>query len=347
MRKYLLPEKGNLYKANLHSHSTVSDGTLTPEEMKKAYMEKGYSIIAYTDHEVLFTHNGLSDENFLALNGSEISVESLPDENGLFKVCHLSIIAKDKNNDKQVCFHPNYLWWFSDEVVEKFVNEKKYVGEYYNRVYSADGVNDMIKIAKENGFFVTYNHIGWSKETLSFVSALENLDGFEVFNYGAYLDGLNPYCGALYDDLLLQGKRMLPIAADDNHNLKPADDVAYDSFGGFTYIKAPDLSYESVISAMENGDMYASTGPVIKSLYFEDGRYYIETSPVREIFMRTGVRHGGRVAATNASGITEGVFDGMDNDVYVRFVAVDFSGNIAETRAYELKDFYEKNTEDL
>ena len=46
MHKYLLPEKGKFYKANLHSHSTVSDGHWTPEEMKQRYMEKGYSIIA-------------------------------------------------------------------------------------------------------------------------------------------------------------------------------------------------------------------------------------------------------------------------------------------------------------
>ena len=54
MRKYLLPKDGTFYKANLHCHSTVSDGALTPEELKKAYMAEGYSIIAYTDHNVLF-----------------------------------------------------------------------------------------------------------------------------------------------------------------------------------------------------------------------------------------------------------------------------------------------------
>jgi len=42
MRKYLLPESGNFYKANLHCHSTLSDGNLTPEQLKKAYMDKGY-----------------------------------------------------------------------------------------------------------------------------------------------------------------------------------------------------------------------------------------------------------------------------------------------------------------
>ena len=72
MKKFLLSESGKFYKANLHSHSTYSDGKLTPEQMKKAYMEKGYSIIAFTDHNLLLSHNDLSDENFLALNGMEI-----------------------------------------------------------------------------------------------------------------------------------------------------------------------------------------------------------------------------------------------------------------------------------
>ena len=39
MKKYLLPEKGNYYKAELHIHTTVSDGTNTPEELKKLHKE--------------------------------------------------------------------------------------------------------------------------------------------------------------------------------------------------------------------------------------------------------------------------------------------------------------------
>ena len=41
----LIPEAGKFYKANLHCHSNISDGALSPEELKKIYMEKGYSII--------------------------------------------------------------------------------------------------------------------------------------------------------------------------------------------------------------------------------------------------------------------------------------------------------------
>ena len=65
MRQYLLPKDGHFYKANLHSHTTVSDGTFTAAEMKKIYMEHGYSIIAYTDHEILADHSELSDAHFL------------------------------------------------------------------------------------------------------------------------------------------------------------------------------------------------------------------------------------------------------------------------------------------
>ena len=37
MRTYILPESGNLYKVNLHTHSTLSDGAFAPEELKAYY----------------------------------------------------------------------------------------------------------------------------------------------------------------------------------------------------------------------------------------------------------------------------------------------------------------------
>jgi len=93
MRKYLLPENGNFYKANLHCHSTVSDGVLTPEELKKAYMDKGYSIIAYTDHDIMIDHSDLTDESFLALRSYEMQInEKRTDEEKKIrppKTCHI------------------------------------------------------------------------------------------------------------------------------------------------------------------------------------------------------------------------------------------------------------------
>ena len=67
MRKYLLPEKGNFYKANLHCHSTWSDGKHTPSELKELYKSRGYSVLAITDHEGLFYHDELNDDEFASV----------------------------------------------------------------------------------------------------------------------------------------------------------------------------------------------------------------------------------------------------------------------------------------
>ena len=40
MKKYLLPKSGNFYKANMHCHTTLSDGKKTPEEVKALYPDE-------------------------------------------------------------------------------------------------------------------------------------------------------------------------------------------------------------------------------------------------------------------------------------------------------------------
>ena len=96
MKKYLLPETGEFYKANLHCHSTVSDGKWTPERIKEEYTKRGYSVIAYTDHNVLLDHQDLTDDNFVALNGVEIDFASAKSEKERITVLYLQkVIAHD------------------------------------------------------------------------------------------------------------------------------------------------------------------------------------------------------------------------------------------------------------
>ena len=40
MKKYLLPNDVNWYRANMHCHTTHSDGQMTPEEVKELYKAK-------------------------------------------------------------------------------------------------------------------------------------------------------------------------------------------------------------------------------------------------------------------------------------------------------------------
>lgn len=107
MKKILLPEKSeNLkyYKANLHCHSTISDGAKTPKQLKEDYKTHGYSILAITDHEVFIPHNDLSDDDFLMLGGYEIGVAGKKN-----KTCHLCFVALSPDNTQEVCFCKPYV----------------------------------------------------------------------------------------------------------------------------------------------------------------------------------------------------------------------------------------------
>ena len=75
MKKFLLPEGGTYYKSNLHCHSTISDGGWTVEQIKEEYAKRGYSIVAYTDHDIMYDQTHLCDENFVALKGYEMATE--------------------------------------------------------------------------------------------------------------------------------------------------------------------------------------------------------------------------------------------------------------------------------
>ena len=44
MKKILLDSSKPFFKANLHCHSTLSDGIMSPEQLKSVYKANGYDI---------------------------------------------------------------------------------------------------------------------------------------------------------------------------------------------------------------------------------------------------------------------------------------------------------------
>ena len=62
---------GQWYKANLHTHTTVSDGRFTPAERADQYRGAGYHVLALTDHRRTSDVRGLSDRSMLVVSGME------------------------------------------------------------------------------------------------------------------------------------------------------------------------------------------------------------------------------------------------------------------------------------
>ncbi|MBQ9778146.1 MAG: hypothetical protein IJW22_04385 [Clostridia bacterium] len=339
MKKHLLPENGVFYKANMHTHTTISDGVFSPEEIKKRYTEMGYSIVAFTDHEVLVSQNHLTDKEFLAINAVEtITSDKWPGGYCYNKTYHLNYYAKSPDITYCPVLSAKNIW---QEHTKAYATPEMIENPYKNH-YSIDGVNDAIKRASEAGFLVCLNHPVWSGQDYTDYVGLKGLWGVEVYNTGCYRGGQHDTAQPLVD-LLRTNQRVLPIAADDTHLEK-------DTFGGWLMVKADKLEYETVIGALERGDFYASTGPEIKALCVEEGVLSIETSDAFSITLVSNYRYHRQRHGSEEAPLSAATFDLNDfikqNQAHayprctpwVRLEVRDLSGNVAWTRAYMLDE---------
>jgi hypothetical protein len=112
-------------------------------------------------------------------------------------------------------------------------------------------------------------------------------------------------------------------------------------------VGAEKLEYDSVIQAMEKGDVYASTGPEIYSLTVEDKKLCITCSDARRISLEGGNRYGRCALPIHNDGLLrEAVFDlsgwldvhADQPDAWLRIVVHGPYGHYAATRGYTYEE---------
>lgn len=312
MIKYLLPNEGAFYKANLHSHSSFSDGTLNPAELKDLYKKSGYSILAITDYDRFSDCALLSDDSFLVLNGIEIGINDKNFNGKYGKTCHLCAVSFKTGAESNVL----------KDVI---------------REYNSDCISRIMDTAAKSALFVTYNHPSWSMEGYEDYINYNGMHAMEIYNHSCRLDGYDEHNSKQYDDLLKSGKRIYCIATDGNRG----DMQTSDLFGGFTMIKARNLSHRSVEEALKNGSFYSSEGPEVYELYIEDKTLYIKCSGVSEICLNTPYR----IAASKKGYgrlLKEASFKLRGDEGYFRLTLTDKNGNKAYTNAYFTDEIFEE-----
>ena len=333
MKKYLLPMKGNFYKANLHCHSTYSDGRKTPDEIKEIYKSLGYSIVAYTDHDILIPHDELTDESFLALHGFESETTEPKLWQSSPRTCHICFIALDPDNLTQPLWHRSkYLFGNAPQYRDQVKFDDSLPD--YERIYSGEDISFVMENARKKGFFVTYNHPTWSLEHYDNYMNYNGMNAFEIMNGSCLSIGYNDYNPRVYDDMLMGGKRLYCIGADDNHNSHPLGSRKCDSGVAFTVIKADKLEYSTVTKALVDGNFYASEGPEIYDLYTEDGKVYITCSDADRIAINFDIRRASIAYSEADSCITSASFTIPEDAKYFRLTVTDKSGKHACTNAY-------------
>ncbi len=331
MKKYLISNSGNFYKVNLHCHSTVSDGKLTPEQVKQAYKQKGYSAVAFTDHDALVRHEDLNDESFIALHGYEMEFDNFIDGEKPYhrnKSCHICLVAISPNTTKQVCFHRSKYLHRNNLDISKLDFDKN--APDYERVYSKECVNTVINQAVASGYFVTYNHPTWSGESFSDYTGYENMHAMEIYNHECALAGYDEFNSRVYDDLLRSGKMIYCTATDDMHH-------DYCVGGGWISVKAPSLTYQNIMNNINDGNFYSSLGAEITQLYTEDGYIVVECAPASMVTMHTGLMKVEKLSAENQP-LTKAKFKIPQNANYVRIAVTDINGKKAYTNAYPVEE---------
>jgi hypothetical protein len=171
-------QKGIWFKANLHTHTTASDGEKTPEERIQEYRDHGYAILALTDHEVSQDVKAFSSKDFLVIGGMETHPRC-PFENDVYHLVCLNVPAG-------LVFPPD-----------------------------ADA-DTRIAIVKKLGGEVIFAHPYWSGFNINHLLSINDYIAIEVYN--ATSTKIGKACSSVqWDDLLTYGRFLPAVAVDDVH----------------------------------------------------------------------------------------------------------------------------------
>ena len=170
-------KKLNVYKANLHMHSTSSDGKFSLPELISLYGKQGYDILAATDH---YTTNPVSEI----------------DTGGLLLISGME-------------FHPIgprgiKLHIVALNVPEDFEDPSELPAQ------------DAIEAARAVGGECIFAHPYWSGFNHADIMKFKNIIGIEVYNTSTRYIG-KAYNMQVWDNLLQLGCHLPAIAVDDTH----------------------------------------------------------------------------------------------------------------------------------
>lgn len=173
-----LGKKLNSYKANLHCHSTRSDGRFSPQDAIRLYKEAGYDILALTDHNTTaplkeFDHMGLC-----MIPGAEI--------------------------------HPlntrhNHRWHFVALGIP----------EDFNCDQDQDPQEVISNIKACNGYAICA-HPYWCGFDQIDLQSIRGFDALEIFNTSCIPIGRS-ISNMVWDEMLQAGYRLSATAVDDMH----------------------------------------------------------------------------------------------------------------------------------
>jgi len=290
---------GKFWRGNLHTHSTLSDGVLSPEEVCRRYKAEGYDFLALTDHFIGFFNYPIADtlpfrdDSFTTILGAEIHSGAM--QNGeLWHILAVGLPADfAPSNSPDFAAHPDQ-----------------------------ETGPELAARARAAGAFVAVAHPQWSGMTLDDARSIEAAHAVEIYNHGCAMGCDRPDGFHTADLLLSEGRKLTLVATDDAHFSEP------DHFGGWVMVKAERNEPEALLQALKEGMFYSSQGPELRGITIADGKVTVTSSAVSAVIVQG---HGSAATARHGQSmtVTEVPLSRFANSPWIRITVMDKSGKRA------------------
>ncbi len=169
---------GAFVKAQLHCHTTNSDGKLPPAWVAEAHYRCGYGVLAITDHNTVTDPPAFARPDFCYLPGVEINAPGPTGRN--FHVVVLGLSESERPAERTP-------------------------------------VAEAMRQALAKGGFAFVAHPYWSSLTVQDLTGIADCPAIEVYNHGCEAEIGKGFSSVHLDDCLRMGDRYLPVAVDDAH----------------------------------------------------------------------------------------------------------------------------------
>lgn len=289
---------GRFWRGNLHTHSTRSDGTLSPEEVCRLYRENGYDFVSLTDHYM------------------EIYEYPIVDTRAYHTDAFTTLLGAELHGPQIESGSPWHL--VANGLPQSFTMEP------------SDSGPDLARRAMQAGAFVTVAHPQWYTLTEADILSLDAFHAIEVFNGVAVDHNDRPDGWHMAETMLGRRLRFGVTAADDFHGLPGM----WDHMRGWVWVKSEELTPEALLMSLKAGRYYSSTGPIIHdvSLSSDGSMISVSCSPAERVFVSG---KGSAVAAIGGRGLTAVDIDlsGLDSP-YARITVRDAQGGRAWTNPF-------------
>lgn len=293
---------GRFYRGNLHTHSTASDGALSPRAVCASYRRRGYDFISLTDHFREVYGYPVSDttpfrtDRFTTVLGAELHAP----ETSLGDDWHILAVGLPLD------FEPTGSHETGAQLAAR---------------------------ARDAGAYVAAAHPAWYDLTDSDIQSLPAASAIEIFNTTCQeANGKGDSVGYL-DRLLSQGHFYHAIATDDAHFQAGRPDVGRN----WVMVRSSHLEPAALLEALHAGSFYASQGPQILDVEVaRDGKKLtVRTSPVRRMCISGAGAGADRVAAGSDFTCAELSLTDLRGP-YARITVTDKRGYRAWTNPFKL-----------